>query len=224
MKTIKGLLLFVVLGLLTTLLLSALKPTPQSIVIGARPPAAIAQPTPTINTQSPAANQESINDSLNTAPGKSKIAIARDGRLGEAVQALNSQIKDVVCARKAYYQKQASEWANQTQSTEETWYLERLDVQTKEIAADQRSYVGLSGATDQHTAAQKYVIDNLALILAIDDLYQGKSGRECVTNLSGSLGAIGEFRNQANAYRAARLKYQADMVRGLNGTSKPDGK
>lgn len=155
------------------------------------------------------------------AQEKSRIQVQRDAYLSESINALNDQIKALVCARKRYYTNSAEEFNRQTGADIERWYLDKLAMQVAAIAKEQRAFTGYTGDPSQQAIARPMTVDNLALTLALQDLYQGKQGKDCTVNFSIALEQVGKYQVSANTFKAYQAAYQ-EKIRLQNGVKPGD--
>ena len=145
---------------------------------------------------------------------KSRVAVARDAYLGQAIDALDSQLTNMVCSRKNEYVSKANEWAQQTGGSIERWLLDRLEALKSDSAKNSNAFTGLNGTADQFTYSKDFGLDTLALLSALQDTYNGNPDRGCLTNFAESFQKIDKFGIEANTYRALLNQQQQKLLEG----------
>jgi hypothetical protein len=155
--------------------------------------------------------EHSPNPSPNSED-KSRVAVARDAYLDNAIDTLDSQLANIVCTRKNLYLSQAQEWNRQTGGSSEKWLLDKLDALKNESAKNANAFTGLDGTTDQFTYSKDFSLDALALMSALQEQYRGEVNKGCVTNFATSFQDLDKFQQEAQTYRALLEQRQQQLT------------
>ena len=160
---------------------------------------------------------------LNNSEDKPRVQVARDAYLDKAIASLDSQIANIVCARKNLYLSQAQEWSRQTGGSTEKWLLDRLDSLKNDSAKNPNAFTGLDGTTDQFTYSKDFSLDALALMTALQEQYRGEVNKGCITNFATSFSDLDKFQREAQTYRALLEQHQQQLSEAteVNNGSNP---
>lgn len=129
---------------------------------------------------------------------------ARDTYQAEAVA--------LVCARKAYFLGQASEWNQQTGGSIESWLLDKLAAVQSKAKDSAIAHTAYSGAPNHQAIGRPLALDSLALLEALDTLYSGQAIATCTSAPMPAISKASEFIYSAREFQQWQAKELAPKL------------
>ena len=163
--------------------------TLQKINLSSPAPAAISA-TPTATP--PAADQPT------TKPDQT--VVQRNQYADSAKQALETEVEKLNCARAAQYRKLAEQHQVDTGGSQEAYLLQLLQAKNQELGNTAMQTGGFSGAADLQATGRSLTMDNLAIVQALQNLYQNQAP-SCLSDPTNAVVVVSDFNSRANLYR-----------------------
>lgn len=158
-------------------------------------------PLPLLEAAVQSVSDKQRQEELAPEGGLTAKEAGRQYALDAARDTYQAEAADLVCARKAYFLGQASEWNQQTGGSIETWLLDKLgsvQAKAKESAVTHTAY---SGAPNHQATARPLALDSLALLEALNTLYSGQAIATCTSQPMPAIAKAGEFLYAAKEYQ-----------------------
>lgn len=113
--------------------------------------------------------------------------------LDAAMDTYRAEVEDLVCARKAYFLGQATEWTQQTGGSTEHWLLDKLQWLQAKAKEEALKHEAFSGTPQHQALARPLVMDTLAILEALSTLYSGQAIATCSSQPMPAISKATEF-------------------------------
>ena len=163
-------------------------------------------PLPLLEAAVQSVSDKQRQEELAPEGGLTAKEAARGYALDAARDTYQAEAVALVCARKAYFLSQASEWTQQTGGSTETWLLDKLGSVQASAKAAAITHTAYSGAPNHQATARPLALDSLALLEALATLYSGQAIATCTSAPMPAISKASEFIYSAREYQQWQAK------------------